>query len=253
MVSEIEVKSSIQEKEYEIPYHYKDIFAPAQSIERNSLFEMIVNILRKNISQGEKIIDIGCGDGRFCYYAKKFLDIEGVDISSKAIHWAKAFNPELKFYCDSVENLSKRKRNYYGGGVCIEVLEHIPPQQLESFLMSIKRLIRDKGLIIFAVPSINKPFTEKHFIHYNRKSLYSTLIPYFKVIEIKGHSKVSWFHKNIFSILNIVSLLFYSEHFCWKFSNFVNFIKRIKKRYWYKYLNEGGPDRCYRLIAICQT
>ena len=83
-------------------------------------------------------LDIGCGDGRFCYYAKKYLAVEGLDISKKALTWAKAFNPEIQFYNNKIEKLKIKDK--YDGAVCIEVLEHIPECQLSSFLSSIVSL-----------------------------------------------------------------------------------------------------------------
>ncbi len=248
-----EIKRRIQEEEYHIPYHYQDLFAPAQSIERNSIFKMIVDIFTEKIRGEKRIIDIGCGDGRFCYYAKKFLQIEGIDISKRAIHWAKAFNPELKFYCEPIERFAERIKKKYTGAVCIEVLEHICDDEISSFLKGIKKILKNEALIIFTVPSINKPMSVKHYRHYNQRLLFETLTPYFEVLEIKGHSKISSFHRKIFSVMHIVSLLFYSETFQWKFPNFVKFVKKIKENYWYNYLHEGRPEECYRLIAICRV
>jgi len=245
-----EYRLRLQEDEYAIPYHYQDLFAPGQAIERNTLFySIIANFIDIKLPKQEiiRLIDIGCGDGRFCYFAKKYFEIEGLDISETALLWAKAFNPEIIFHNCHIEKLKSK----YDGAVCLEVLEHIPDKEIDSFLSAIANVVSSKGTIIFTVPSTNKELIEKHFRHYHKEFLLETLNSFFDKIDIIGYGRIAPFHRRVFSLLNVISFLFYSQEFCWQFPNFVSTVCRIKKQYWAKHLHSGPPENCYRLAAIC--
>jgi len=91
----------VQEDLYEFPYHYIgqkiEIYKLIWQIEYFSIFNIIKNILKPFSNQ--KILDAGCGDGRFCYeFRDQNVDIIGVDYSQRAINFAKGFNPNVDFF-----------------------------------------------------------------------------------------------------------------------------------------------------------
>ncbi len=243
-----EKRQAIQEEEYLLPYHYKDVFAPGQSIERNSIFSFIVETFRR-AGKGH-VIDVGCGDGRFCFFAKDYLGVEGLDISERALEWARAFNPEVAFHNKRIEDLNLR--GVFDGAVSLEVLEHIPDDDMPAFIKGIRSVVTDDAVVIFTVPSVRKPLEEKHFRHYTEITLRETLGPFFGEVAITGHSRVTVVHGKIFSVMNILSLICYSDRFCWKYPRAVGIISRAKERYWRRHLQEGPPEACRRLIAICR-
>ncbi|MDI6616663.1 MAG: class I SAM-dependent methyltransferase [Syntrophaceae bacterium] len=243
-----ERKSEIQEEEYRLPYHYKDVFAPGQSIERNSIFTFIVETFRR--AGKEHVIDVGCGDGRFCFFAKDYLRVEGLDISKRALEWARMFNPEVAFHNKRIEDLNLQGE--FDGAVALEVLEHIPDDGMPAFIKGIRSVVTDDAVVIFTVPSVRKPLEEKHFRHYTEMTLRETLEPFFEKVAVTGHSRVSPVHSRIFSAMNILSLICYSDRFCWKYPRAVDVISRAKECYWRQHLQEGPPETCRRLIAVCR-
>ena len=88
----------------------------------------------------------------------------------------------------------------------------------------------------------NTPFFQRFLI---------VLSPFFDV-EIIGQSRTAKIHRKVMSILNILSLLFYSENFCDRFPKAVEYITKLKTNYWLKYLHLGKPESCRRLLAICK-
>ena len=82
--------------------------------------------------------------------------------------------------------------------------------------------------------------------------LYDLLIQYFSEVEIVGHAITKSVYRIPFSLLNLISLLFYSPNFNSKFPAFVKFLIRLKENLWLKSLQFGLPARCDRLIAICR-
>jgi 2-polyprenyl-3-methyl-5-hydroxy-6-metoxy-1,4-benzoquinol methylase len=239
-------REKIQSEEYKIPYHYRDLFAPGQGIERKSLFNLVLGLL--NLNEGARILDIGCGDGRFCYHAKSRYDVTGIDVDPRAIEWARAFNPESDFYCGDIGEIEIGR---YDGAACLEVIEHISDNELPIFMKSILRLLNRDGRAVFSVPTLNQPLSSKHYRHYNEDLLRDFLSSYFDNISIVGHAKSNSILYPLNSALNLISCLFYSETLQWKYPNLIKKVTRLKNKVWYKYFHEDIPSRCNRLIAVC--
>lgn len=239
-------KQRLQDEEYAIPYHYRDLFAPGQEIERKSLFDLALEKLALN--KDAWVLDVGCGDGRFCYHAKEYVNISGIDISERALNWARTFSPEIEFQASPVQEM---ERSDFDGMVCLEVIEHIPDDLLPPTLAGMVARLKPGGTAFFSVPSINQPLYEKHYRHYDEELLRNTLEPHFTILEILGHSRTKSMARPFFSILNLISCLFFSETVCSRFKGIVRMTIAAKKKLWYKYLHIGPPRHCNRLVAVC--
>lgn len=246
-MAQSDIREKIQAAEYKIPYHYKDLFAPGQDVERKSLFSMALKEI--NASPGKSVLDIGCGDGRFCFHAKEECAVEGVDVDSRALAWARLFNPEVAFHEKMLQELPEES---YDGIVCLEVIEHISDEILPSFLTGIQRVVKSDGIAFFSVPSINQPLSSKHYKHYTGGMFDELLSGYFSEVAIGGHAVTKSFYRKPFSILNLFSCLFYSPNFCNKFPGLVKKVTGWKEDIWYNHLHTAEPERCDRIIAICK-
>lgn len=245
--TEDHLREEMQEKEYEIPYHYQDLYAPGQEIERGSLFNLALEKLA--LPDKAKVLDAGCGDGRFCYRAKDVYDISGIDISERAIGWARMFNPELKFHVCHMHELDE---DNFDGMVCLEVIEHVPDDALPLMIAEMAKRLRPGGRAFFSVPSVNQPLHPKHYRHYTEALLRQSLEPHYKVLEVIGHARTRSLVRPINSALNLFSCLFYSDTFCRRFAGIVNRTISLKKRFWYRYLHTDKPELCNRLVAVCE-
>lgn len=108
------------------------------------------NIPNKNIT----ILDIGFGQGyleELISKRKKFLNIFGIDISSKSVNLISKKYLNWNFDVGEISNL-KFKNNYFDCIVALEVLEHISPSRLFLSLSEVKRVLRNKGIFIVSVP-----------------------------------------------------------------------------------------------------
>jgi len=113
------------------------------------------------LSQGDRLLDVGCGEGRHTIGAYLAADIEaiGVDLSDKDIatakEKAKAFvdpgnkNNRIEFKTANALKLPFED-NYFDKVVCSEVLEHIP--DFKGVLAEINRVLKPDGVLAVSVP-----------------------------------------------------------------------------------------------------
>ena len=131
----------------------------------------------KQITNGSSVLDVGSGRGVFSKYLDSSIDYLGLELSSEAVQLAK--EDQINILNLTIEDFVKTTQEKFDFIVSFQVLEHI--EDIESFMNSIKELLKEDGKIIFAVPN-NQSFIRKtpnhilnlpphHLLHWNRKSL----------------------------------------------------------------------------------
>ena len=136
------------------------------------------------IMAGEKILDLGCGNGRLFEFLKnKKVDYIGIDSSEKLIETAKKKFPKAKFQRADALNLPF-PNNFFDKIYSIAVLHHIPSEEFRlQFLREAKRVLKPEGLLILTVWKFHQP-----------KELY--LILRYTISKLIVKSKLDW--KDIF-------------------------------------------------------
>jgi len=198
----------------------------------------------------KKILDVGCGKGRFCRKIKDFgfINIIGAEPSKELIEVAKGNNKDIKFVQASVTNLPFGD-NEFDALICIEVLEHVP--DTEKAIQEMARVLKPGGKVFIIDKNIlslhpsyffptflwknyleimNKwmypydfPFKEKYFISWKLNKILKGHFSHTRVEFIRPigpeykNKKYPLFLKYILKIHNIISLVFY------QFFPFLNF------------------------------
>lgn len=201
------IMQSIQAAQYEFPYHYiPSVDEGELLLSRHWSFaasyvaalDLVASRLRHDFAFGEiRHVDIGCGDGALINYLTQTLGrgagmFTGVDIDGRSIKWARLFNPKAEFYAGNVSDLQGSFRS----ATMVEVLEHIPPENLSVFLRDSARKLESNGLLLVTVPSVEKELAEKHFQHFSIESLQSVLGQYFDIEQVVGFERedlITWF------------------------------------------------------------
>lgn len=103
-------------------------------------------------SSGDKVLDLGCGNGRlFSVLKEKGIDYIGVDNSEGLIAEAKKKFPKTRFEIQDLLNLSFSE-NTFDKIYCIATLHHIPSNELRlKALEEMKRVLRPGGILILTV------------------------------------------------------------------------------------------------------
>ena len=132
------------------------------------------------IKKGDKILDLGCGNGRL-FEIVNGAEYIGVDISEKMIQVAKKRYPQAQFLVTSPLSLPFSE-NTFDKVFCLSVLHHIPSSQLRvQFLREIKRVLKPQGLLFITVWNLwHKPSIKKLLLKYT-------------LLKLIGKSKLDFF------------------------------------------------------------
>ncbi len=104
-----------------------------------------VKFLFDYTKEEERVLDLGCGNGRFSIYLEK-ADYVGVDFSEGMIEEARKRFPEKKFLVSDAFNLPF-KENYFDKIYSIAVVHQIPSHEYRLQVLSeIKRVLKKGGM-----------------------------------------------------------------------------------------------------------
>jgi SAM-dependent methyltransferase len=110
-------------------------------------------ILNSYITKGSKVLDLGCGNGRFFGYLRqegKLVDYTGVDFVPEFLTIAKAKYPHQDFVEQNITELDLPHR--YDRIVCIAAFHHIPTARLrKKTLKAMINHLEEDGLILISV------------------------------------------------------------------------------------------------------
>jgi SAM-dependent methyltransferase len=168
-------RGDFQERQYEFPYHYVPHFDARGRARRSRnlgwgfeylCYQEHVRTLVDGL-RPRSIIEVGCGDGRLIGSLSAAARRVGVDISSQAIAFARAFHPDVEFSAADAATISEQ----FDAVLAIEVLEHIPDENVDGFLKLLETRCEDGGHVVISVPSQVLPVNKKHYRHYTAASL----------------------------------------------------------------------------------
>ena len=245
-------KQQVQEAEYKYPYHYvptwKDdgfsqVLYWSWGFRYLGGMQVIFDRL-KNISF-YSLIDIGCGDGRFLReVAKRYprAELLGVDYSERAVQLAKALNPNLNY--KAVNIIEESLPDRFDVATLVEVLEHIPPAQIDAFLKAIAGVLNDNGWLILTVPHVNNPVSAKHYQHFTSNHLHKLLVPHFRDIAFVPFDPKSKVMAVLYRLIGGEGSFFVLTH-----SRLLSWFFHLYKS---RYLYTNDEQKCGRIVAICR-
>lgn len=245
-------EKQIQEQQYEYPYHYLPRVENGRFTQTrywswgiHYLGGMeVVRDLLGDLSF-DSLVDIGCGDGRFLSeMAQSYPEVEmlGVDYSERSIGIANGLNPRLEYR--TVNILEEEIDREFDAATAIEVLEHIPPENVSTFVKSAKDLLSEDGTLILTVPHENKNVSDKHYQHFTSEQLGELLSPHFGDVSFVPFDRQS----KIFTALEL-AMGGRGNHYVINTPLVTNSLWKLYKR---RYLYAPREDSCRRIAAVCK-
>lgn len=119
---------------------------------RDETWDEMFFLFENYLKPGDKVLDLGCGNGRWYKLFKTYnVDYIGIDSSVKLIEIAGKNNPDGKFQVEEGLNLSFPD-NFFDKVYSIAVFHHIPSREFRlKFLEEARRVLKPEGTLVLTV------------------------------------------------------------------------------------------------------
>lgn len=164
--------------------NYNNIAREFNETRKKELWQELLNIT-KSIKDNDKILDVGCGNGRIIdALIEKKIKYQGVDQSTELINLAKknySNIPNAKFSVGKIQNLNTIKEVNFNWVFAVAVLHHLPGVNLQvDALKQLKNKVKRDGRIVVSVWRL-----------WNKEK-YRKMIIKFSLLKIIGKNKMDW-------------------------------------------------------------
>jgi len=171
--------TEIMEKvnEYIIPYHWA-----WEGFYKES-YEWPVKKILPYINKTDKVLDVGCGDGKLTYFlAQKSNNVTGVDNQELPLQFAKLIFSKLKlkikFKKDDATKLGFKDESF-DKVTCFDMIEHVPVEMAKKVVEEINRVLKKYGMLILTTPNrkelrgriFGHKIIDKHYYEYDINEL----------------------------------------------------------------------------------
>ncbi|MDD4358362.1 MAG: class I SAM-dependent methyltransferase [Candidatus Pacebacteria bacterium] len=112
------------------------------------------DFLFDDVKGNEKVLDLGCGNGRF-YEKLSNTNYVGLDNSSRLIKIAKEKYPQVNFIIGSALDIPFKNENF-DKIYAIALLHHIPQEYHSKFLEEVKRVLKREGILYLTVWNLSE-------------------------------------------------------------------------------------------------
>ena len=135
--------------------YYRAHFAVAQVVGahvEDQKRDRILDCLR--LQPSERVLDVGCGLGTLAATMSEHgAEVVGADVSPVCIESARRRYPAVRYeVVDGMELDRVFTEASFDAVTCVQVLEHIPPDDVGSFIAQLAKVLRDGGRLLVDVP-----------------------------------------------------------------------------------------------------
>ena len=131
--------------------NYNEIAADFNTTRKKEIWPEML-LFTKNIKDGDRVLDLGCGNGRLIEALKdKKIEYLGIDNSESLIKFASDNYPGYRFIVSDILNLDIIQGEKFDYIFCLATLQHLPSRELRvQALRSMKNSLSEDGKIIIS-------------------------------------------------------------------------------------------------------
>jgi ubiquinone/menaquinone biosynthesis C-methylase UbiE/spore coat polysaccharide biosynthesis protein SpsF (cytidylyltransferase family) len=154
----------------------------------NPLFESY-EFARNHFNAGDRVLDIACGDGYGCrILSEQVGQVLGIDINEALIANNNQKNGQgnIRYAVDNAFGLSLDD-GAVTGATAMELIEHLPVDQVDTFVREVRRVVKPGGAFICSTPQNSHgeiPVVPWHVREYSVPELRAILSRHFQSVKI---------------------------------------------------------------------
>ncbi len=145
---------------------------------RSNNWPEVKSLVKEYVKDEDKILDLGCGNGRLIQLLKDYKDISytGLDNSEKLIEKAKKeykasklinLKNKINFIANDILNLNQFESNSFDKIFMIASFNHIPSKELQEKVMTnLYRILKKEGILIMTNWNLWQVGTKKNIWQY---------------------------------------------------------------------------------------
>jgi 2-polyprenyl-3-methyl-5-hydroxy-6-metoxy-1,4-benzoquinol methylase len=115
-------------------------------------FALRSDFVRENVAAGERVLDLGCGEGRFAAeLARAGAAVVGVDVAEEPLQRARERHPELDLRLIDGEGGWELADAIFDVVWAGEVIEHVA--DTAAWLSEVRRVLRSGGRLLLSTPA----------------------------------------------------------------------------------------------------
>jgi ubiquinone/menaquinone biosynthesis C-methylase UbiE len=155
------------------------------------------------------------------------------------VGFARLIVPNAEFIVGSITDIPLPSRSV-DAIASIQVIEHLPPEEVQKAIAEFARVLRDDGILVISVPSTTRPMSPAHFQHFTPTSIASTVETHFTTTRIVGQEYRSY-------ALRILEKLV--ENRLW---HLPGISLRLSRDWFPKYWNRTDASLGQNLVVVCE-
>lgn len=138
------------------PGYYDKVFRRGGGVQWFWHYERYAAVVGFLPPSGRTLLDLGCGPGTFLgNYASGYDEVVGVDLARPQIEYAKVTYRDPRVRFEATDAVGFKGKQQFDAIVSIEVIEHLPPAETQSFLRTIYDLLEPGGTVVLATPNFS--------------------------------------------------------------------------------------------------
>ena len=115
-------------------------------------FALRRRFLLENVAAGQRVLDVGCGEGRFtAELARAGTHVVGIDVAEEPLRRARALHPQLDLRLVDSEGTWELPDGGFDVVWAGEVIEHV--LDTAGWLSEVRRALRSGGSLLISTPS----------------------------------------------------------------------------------------------------
>lgn len=118
-----------------------------------AILPLVSEIRQRSEGSSFRILDVGCGRGWLANILSCYGEVIGVDPVPDVIAYARSLYPSISFMVSTPDDfLASGQDAKFDVVVASEVIEHIPSEGKDSFVLTLKSFLKTDGRIILTTP-----------------------------------------------------------------------------------------------------